>query len=189
MKFHIWLKWDNNIRHLMWRPRCIYIVDSSTKYLVAHQECKANPLLCSFRSTNDFILLTAKCRSTAIQSGNNVACLWQWVCNCTTVLYYMHIAYCISLKIHFSWILLTHLCPGLSSSEGVSFLQVSQAKLCLHFSSTCATQLILPDLIHMSSIYWEVQIIKLVIMQFSPVSYYFLPFRSKYCNGRVLGAK
>jgi len=38
----IYLKSDKNIAHFTWRPTHVYIIDSSTKYLEARQQCKEN---------------------------------------------------------------------------------------------------------------------------------------------------
>jgi hypothetical protein len=44
------------------RPKYVYIFDSCMKYFVAREQCKGNPLFHVREKTNNFILLTAKCR-------------------------------------------------------------------------------------------------------------------------------
>jgi hypothetical protein len=45
------------------RPTYVYIFDSCMTYFVAREPCKGNPLFYVRKKTNNFILLTAKCRS------------------------------------------------------------------------------------------------------------------------------
>jgi hypothetical protein len=51
---HILLKPDKNPGRCTWRPKYVYIVDSNTKYFVAWQQCKRNPLLQFHRNTQQF---------------------------------------------------------------------------------------------------------------------------------------
>ena len=39
-KIQTWLKLDINVRHVMWRPEHVCILDSSVKYFVAQQRCE-----------------------------------------------------------------------------------------------------------------------------------------------------
>jgi hypothetical protein len=50
----ILLKPDKNSGRFTWRPKYIYTVDSNTKYFVAWQQCKGNPLLHFHRHTQQF---------------------------------------------------------------------------------------------------------------------------------------
>jgi hypothetical protein len=63
----------------------------------------------------------------------------------------------------------------------VSFLRLPTNILCLFLISpmrtSCPTHLILIDCIVLILIWWKVQIMELLIMQFSPVSYHFIPLR------------
>jgi hypothetical protein len=60
-KLQICLKSDNNIGQFTWRRKYYYIVDSSTKYFVARQQCTSMAIL------SGFMLLTGMCKSTTIQ--------------------------------------------------------------------------------------------------------------------------
>ena len=51
----IWFKYVNNAGHFTRRPTFFYIVDSSTRYYVAPQQCKGNTIV----ACHGFILLTA----------------------------------------------------------------------------------------------------------------------------------
>jgi len=55
-KLQIWLKSDKSIRYFTWRPKCIYTVDSSTKYGVHGQQCKEK-LFCHFHDNNLFYIV------------------------------------------------------------------------------------------------------------------------------------
>jgi hypothetical protein len=54
-KLQIWLKSDNNIEHFTWRHKYVYIVDSSTKHVVARREYRGNQLL-HFHGNTHFII-------------------------------------------------------------------------------------------------------------------------------------
>ena len=52
-----WLKLVNSIGHFTYRRRYVYIVDNSTKYFVAPQRCKGNPLLRLHGNTEHFCIV------------------------------------------------------------------------------------------------------------------------------------
>jgi hypothetical protein len=56
-KLQIWLKSDKNIGYFTLRPKYVCIVDSSTKYFVAHKQCKGNLLLHFRGNTEDFYIV------------------------------------------------------------------------------------------------------------------------------------
>lgn len=79
----ILLKSEENIGQFTWRPNCVYIVDSSKKYSVAHQQCKRNPLKlfhCNTKSVyivdsfhdNNGYANTSQCYMLGIESQ------WRW---------------------------------------------------------------------------------------------------------------
>jgi len=45
MKIQIWLQSGENIGHITWRRKYLYIVDGSTKQFLAWQNCEWKPLL------------------------------------------------------------------------------------------------------------------------------------------------
>jgi hypothetical protein len=51
------LKSDKNIVHFTWRPRYMYIVNSSTKYISARQQCKGKALLHILSNTEHFFIV------------------------------------------------------------------------------------------------------------------------------------
>jgi hypothetical protein len=71
-KIQICLKQDKNGGHCTRRPKYFYTVDGTTKYFVARQQCKGNPLLRLNVTLNRYILLTKACGST-IQRQRAVA--------------------------------------------------------------------------------------------------------------------
>lgn len=77
-------------------------------------------------------------------------------------------------------ILFFHLLLGLPSGL---FFSVYPTKTMLAFSSSYglyAVPILSPWFDHTNNIWWEIQIMKLVIMQFSPSSYCLLPVRTRY---------
>ena len=85
------------------------------------------------------------------------------------------------ILLRFILILFSHLHLGLPSG---SFLQISLPKSCIHLSFLpCvpnAPTILLPLIRSLINVCWAVKVIKLHNIQFSPVSCYFLPLRSKY---------
>lgn len=85
------------------------------------------------------------------------------------------------ILLRFILIFTSHLHLGLSSG---SFLQISLAKPSIHLSFLpCVPNspaILLPLIRSLINVCWGVKIIKLLGIQFSPFSCYFLPLRSKY---------
>jgi hypothetical protein len=87
------------------------------------------------------------------------------------------------LKMHLSIILQTT-----PRSSKCSFAQVSQPKSCIHLSPphTCYIRSPSPRFDHLKHILWGLQIIKLLIMWFSPLPCYLVPLRPKYSSQRAI---
>jgi hypothetical protein len=87
------MKADNNIGEFTWRRKCVYTVDSRTKYFVARQQCNGNPFLRSLAPLSVFILLTATRRSTTVHTECIVAfSLQQWLGERATISLFMYTA-------------------------------------------------------------------------------------------------
>jgi hypothetical protein len=56
-----------NIGHFTWRPQYVFIVKSSTKFVVARRQCKVKPLVYFHGNAEHFVLLTAACTPTTIK--------------------------------------------------------------------------------------------------------------------------
>jgi hypothetical protein len=77
-------------------------------------------------------------------------------------------------------VLSSHLCLGLLSGL---FLSGFQQKYCMHFHLSHAYYMSCPSHLwfcHPNNIWWSVQVMKLLIIQSSPISCHFPPLRFKY---------
>jgi hypothetical protein len=85
------VKSDKNIVHCTWRPKCLYIVDSCTKYFVARQLYKGNPF--SRFHGNSTVSYSWQLFASQQQYKGNACCFQQCVHERATVLHYTYIAY------------------------------------------------------------------------------------------------
>jgi hypothetical protein len=65
-KAQMWLKSDKNVRHITWKIKHVFIVQSITKYSVDRQQCKGNTSPHCHCNTRRFSIVDSdKCLNTA----------------------------------------------------------------------------------------------------------------------------
>ena len=74
-EIQIWLKLDINVRHVMWRPEHVCIVDSGVKYFVAQQQC--GETLLHFHGNSQQLNIVDTQMWLSIKRECTVVFLWQ----------------------------------------------------------------------------------------------------------------